>query len=250
MAYAIPKLPGAGREGPLSSPPETTGVQETPPVAPIESRSRGWDPFRYVLLLRFSLLNLFGFGLLAAAAAQGLVTQALAADRTYICVIIFLAFLMGLALCASRVWQTSLELNSARNPGTDPDSPAACYLAPMKGADAESRANLVGALRMKIAHRTAVVRHIANSLVLLGLIGTVVGFIIALSGVDPENAADVSAITPMVSTLILGMSTALYTTLVGALLNVWLMANHQLLAGGTVKLITALVELAERNARG
>ena len=51
------------------------------------------------------------------------------------------------------------------------------------------------------------------------------------------------------STLIQGMSTALYTTLIGAVLNVWLMANHQLLAGGTVKLITALVEMAEIHAR-
>jgi biopolymer transport protein ExbB/TolQ len=119
----------------------------------------------------------------------------------------------------------------------------------MAGGDADSRANLVGALRMKIAHRTAIVRHIANSLVLLGLIGTVVGFIIALGGVDPQHASDVKAIAPMVSTLIQGMSTALYTTLVGSILNIWLMANHQILAGGTVKLITALVELAEVHAR-
>ena len=43
-------------------------------------------------------------------------------------------------------------------------------------------------------------------------------------------------------------STALYTTLVGAVLNVWLMVNYHLLAGGTVKLITALVELGEEHA--
>lgn len=92
-------------------------------------------------------------------------------------------------------------------------------------------------------------RHIANSLVLLGLIGTVLGFIIALSGVDPENAADLSNVAPMVSTLIAGMSTALYTTLVGAVLNMWLMANHQLLATGTVKLITTLLEATESHAR-
>ncbi|TQV80973.1 MotA/TolQ/ExbB proton channel family protein [Denitrobaculum tricleocarpae] len=102
---------------------------------------------------------------------------------------------------------------------------------------------------MKLTHRIAVVRNVANALVLLGLIGTVVGFIIALSGVDPEQASDVSAITPMVSTLIEGMSTALYTTLVGAILNVWLMVNYQLLAAGTVKLITALVEFGESNGR-
>jgi hypothetical protein len=52
----------------------------------------------------------------------------------------------------------------------------------------------------------------------------------------------------MVSTLIEGMSTALFTTLVGAVLNVWLMVNYHLLAGGTVKLITALVELGEEHA--
>ncbi len=115
--------------------------------------------------------------------------------------------------------------------------------------DAESRANLTGALRMKLSHRIAVVRNIANSLVILGLIGTVLGFIIALSGVDPENASDVSAISPMVAKLIEGMSTALYTTLVGAVLNVWLMANHQLLAGGTVKLIAGLVMASESHAR-
>ncbi len=53
----------------------------------------------------------------------------------------------------------------------------------------------------------------------------------------------------MVSTLIEGMSTALYTTLVGAVLNLWLMANHRLLSSGTVHLITALVEFGERHAR-
>ena len=100
---------------------------------------------------------------------------------------------------------------------------------------------------MKLAHRIAIVRQIAGSLVILGLIGTVVGFIIALSGVRPDQAADVKAITPMVSTLIAGMSTALYTTLVGSVLNVWLMVNYQLLAGGTVKLITGLIEFGEEH---
>jgi hypothetical protein len=52
----------------------------------------------------------------------------------------------------------------------------------------------------------------------------------------------------MVSTLINGMSVALYTTLVGSLLHVWLMVNVRLLEGGTVKLLTATIELGERHA--
>ena len=252
MAYAIPKIPASRTEA-TDARKEAVAEQDAgrEHVAWLQVRpeKRGADPFRYVLLLRFALLNLVGFGLLGAAYAHGLVHEALTADRTYLSVVIFLVFLVGLTLSAYKAWQTSHELNSVRDFQTGDDSPAARYLAPMTGGDADSRANLVGALRMKIAHRTAVIRHIANSLVILGLIGTVVGFIIALGGVDPEHASDVKAIAPRVSTLIQGMSTALYTTLIGAVLNVWLMANHQVLAGGTVKLITAIVELAEVHAR-
>lgn len=253
MAYAIPKLPASAKEAPDAARQSAATDQDAGRrhVAwlQLHPRKRGMDPYRYLLLLRFTLLNLFGFGLLGAAYAHGLVAMALTADRTYLSLVIFLVFLVGFGLSAFKIWQTSHELNSVRDFESGADSPAARYLFPMASADADSRANLVGALRMKIAHRTAVVRHIANSLVLLGLIGTVVGFIIALGGVDPAHASDVKAIAPMVSTLIQGMSTALYTTLIGAVLNVWLMANHQVLAGGTVKLITSLVELAEIHAR-
>jgi adenosylcobinamide amidohydrolase len=45
------------------------------------------------------------------------------------------------------------------------------------------------------------------------------------------------------------MSVALYTTLVGAVLNIWLMVNYRLLEGGTVTLLTTIVELGERHVR-
>jgi biopolymer transport protein ExbB/TolQ len=233
-------------------------IDANPPTQPLSElvawllnkvRSQSHDPHRYLLVLRFALLNLAGFALLGAAYVQGLVHKVIVADPTYLSVLIALVFLGGLGICARKVWQTSRELNSVREADALSESAAMRHLAPLLGRSAESRANLAGAVRLRLSHRIAIVRNIANSLVLLGLIGTVLGFIIALSGVDPERAADISAIAPMVSTLISGMSTALYTTLVGAILNVWLMANHQLLAGGTVKLIAALVERAEDHAR-
>ncbi len=75
------------------------------------------------------------------------------------------------------------------------------------------------------------------------------GFVIALSGVNPEAAGDVRAIAPMVTALISGMSVALYTTLIGAVLNLWLMVNYHMLAGGAAKLATDLIALGEANAR-
>ena len=173
----------------------------------------------------------------------------LVADRTYLSALIFVVFLGGLGVCFKKVMQTSRELNQVRSFDPLVPSRASEYVALLRGTKGDTRGILAAALRLKLSQRVAVIRQVAGSLVLLGLIGTVVGFIIALSGVQPEQASDVKAITPMISTLISGMSTALYTTLVGAVLNVWLMINYQLLAGGTVRLITALFEFGEEHAR-
>ena len=103
---------------------------------------------------------------------------------------------------------------------------------------------------MRLTHKISIVRQIANILVFLGLIGTVIGFIIALSGIDAKSAADTSNIAGMIGTLISGMSVALYTTLLGAVLNLWLTVNYRMLATGTVNLLGAIVELGESNRRG
>ena len=76
----------------------------------------------------------------------------------------------------------------------------------------------------------------------------VIGFIISLAGVDPRMTGEASSIAPMVARLIGGMSVALYTTLVGSILNVWLMANYQILNGGAVRLLTSIVERGEADA--
>lgn len=213
------------------------------------SRSGQAKPYHYLLLLRFLLINIVGFALLGATYLQGWITTLLASDRSHLSIVIFVVFMGGLGFCALRIWQTSRDINQAK--AFDPlvSSATADYVAKLRGRSGESRAIFASALRLRLTHRISAVRHAAGSLVLLGLIGTVIGFIIALSGVDPERASDVKSIAPMVSTLIEGLSTALYTTLVGAVLNVWLMINYRMLAGGTVKLINALVEFGEEHAR-
>ena len=213
------------------------------------SRPEQGTPFHYLLMLRFSLVNLLAIALLASAYLQGWLAQVVAADRSHLCLVIFAVFLVGLGTSAWRVWQTSQELNQVRSFDPLTQSTVAAYFAKLRGRGAESRQLFAQALRLKLSQRIAPIRHVAGSLVLLGLIGTVLGFIIALSGVDPQRARDVESIAPMVSIMIAGLSTALYTTLVGAVLNVWLMINYRILAGGTVKLITALIETGEQDDR-
>ena len=50
------------------------------------------------------------------------------------------------------------------------------------------------------------------------------------------------------ATLLHGMAMALFKTLVGSVLNVWLMVNYRLLESGATHLITRLVETGERDA--
>ena len=216
------------------------------------TRALGQDEpvaYRYVLLLRFVLTNAIALALVGAAAWQGWLTPLLTADGSAYSLIIVAVFVVGLTWSVRRAVQISRELNAIKRFAAFPHGPTPDYVRKIEGCDAQSRSILASSLRLKLAGRLAPVRHIANSLVLLGLIGTVVGFIIALSGVRPEAVSDVSAIGPMVSTLIQGMSIALHTTLVGSLLHLWLMANLRLLEGGTIKLLIATVEFGERHAR-
>ena len=201
---------------------------------------------KYLLLLRFGLVNLVAFALLGAAWAQGLVAKVINADVTNMVVLICAIFLIGLILAGYRLWKVSKQLNAAYNYNPEERSRAADFLKKTKGKNATSRANIAQALRLKLFSRIVHIRYISNSLTVLGLIGTVLGFIIALSGVDPDVASNPSAISPMVAQLIEGMSVALYTTLVGSILSVWLGLIYQMLATGTSNLVSQIIELSER----
>ena len=202
-----------------------------------------------LLSFKFVLFNLAGLALIVALGMQGWLQTMLTADETGLTLIIIGTFIMGLSYCAYKVWRISGELKCVRSFNPCEQSWAAEYIEAVSDRKAGSRAITGSAFRIQIAGWIAPVRHFANSLVLLGLVGTVIGFIIALSGVDSEAISDVSKISSIVSTLLSGMSVALYTTLVGAALNLWLMVNFHMLSAGAHELVINLVALGEKNAR-
>lgn len=206
------------------------------------------EPFRYLLFLRFIAINGTGLVLLAAVWLQGWIGRILAADDTHICKTIFALFVVGLVWTGRKVLMLSRELNALEHWPRGPATRATRLLREMAGREGQTRAALAGALRLKLLHRVAPVRHLASTLVLLGLIGTIIGFIIALSGVNQAAVSDAAAIGPMVATLLHGMAMALYKTLVGSVLNVWLMVNYRLLETGATHVLTRVVEIGERDA--
>lgn len=188
----------------------------------------------YLLIYRFILVNVIGFALLAIAALQGWVGDLLAADVTNLVIVIFAVFVVGLVICSQKIVRTSLHIDRLKRAAPDRPGLAGSYFDGPPELLAE-------ALKSRLFSRIAVVRQFASALVVLGLVGTVIGFIIALSGVTADDAGDVSTVRPMISTLISGMSVALYTTLVGALLGLWLTVNYRILSTGTATLYAEML---------
>ena len=202
--------------------------------------------YKYLLILRYSLINLVGLVFLFVLITQGYVSKAIKADITNMVIIILALFSVGFILAAYRTFWLSRELNYSYLKVLPPNSIAKDFLQNSKKLDASSRNNLAASLRIKLSSKINYIKFMANTLVILGLIGTVIGFIIALSGVDGSVSSNPEEVSKMVSTLIQGMSVALYTTLVGSICSVWLNICYQIMSTGANNLLSKIIELGEK----
>ena len=197
--------------------------------------------YRHLHLTRFLLFNALATALLVAAYLQGWLDGIIGAYLVELSGLILLVFLYGLIHCGVKIWLQGRDLVAIEAGRPDPNTLAGAFVSRV-GATPGDHAGRAEALRLRLADRIVVVRHVADSLIFLGLIGTVIGFILALSGIDPESAGKVENVSAMVATLINGMSVALNTTLVGAVFYIWLIINHRILVTCTVALISACLE--------
>ena len=202
--------------------------------------------YKYLLILRYSLINLVGLVFLFVLITQGYVSKAIKADITNMVIVILALFSVGFILAAYRTFWLSRELNYSFLKVLPPNSMAKDFLQNSKKLDASSRNNLAASLRIKLGSKINYIKFMANTLVILGLIGTVIGFIIALSGVDGSVSSNPEEVSKMVSTLIQGMSVALYTTLVGSICSVWLNICYQIMSTGANNLLSKIIELGEK----
>jgi hypothetical protein len=73
------------------------------------------------------------------------------------------------------------------------------------------------------------VEWLATHVVRIGLLGTVIGLIIAFSAAKAGGSADPNEIRPMIAAVVDGMYVSLYATLLGIATNLWLKINLRLL---------------------
>jgi MotA/TolQ/ExbB proton channel family len=73
------------------------------------------------------------------------------------------------------------------------------------------------------------VEWLATHVVRVGLLGTVVGLIIAFSAAKAGGSADLNEVKPMIAAVVDGMYVSLYATLLAIATNLWLKINLRLL---------------------
>ncbi len=181
----------------------------------------------YVPTYKFICLNFIGFVVLYFSYVYGWVTQVLTHDVSYLSSAIFVLFIAGLISCGIKLFSSD-KLLSNRD----------------KLLDQYKNYNL-DSLQLRINNKVLILDYLCNVLLTLGLIGTVVGLSISLGGITEDTVGDIDSIPILVSTLINGIGTALYTTLAGAIFSVWLRFNYLILVSNYNRIVAVYIELIQ-----
>ena len=168
-------------------------------------------------LIAFNIVPLVG---LFFAWMFGLVQMSYAADSTYIVYLITAIFVVALGMLLHQAKRIDEELQSSTW---------------WVGQSSEF-------VRLTLEDRLNAIIYMGYSLVVLGLIGTVVGFIFGLNGIDPDSMADLPTMLASLGTILQGVGIAFYTTLIGSIGDIWLGFNILILTGSMNQLHLASLQ--------
>ncbi|MFT4563103.1 MAG: hypothetical protein ACI9BW_002857 [Gammaproteobacteria bacterium] len=235
------------------------------------------DNTHYLLLVWLVITGLSLFGVVVSW-NEGLIDQLVDGDQSRICLVIALLYSIGTIHCATRALFLSTELNHAEliaaqlssskrlgsvsleggelvigGSGPLPGSVMARHLADVVisnrdsgGAEVSSdNANLVDALaeRLKGAHELGWFG--VDMLLKLGLVGTIIGFVMMLASVTDTDTFDVTTMQKILRNMSSGMGTALYTTLAGLVGSILLGLQYLVLDKGADELLHRVIRATE-----
>lgn len=143
---------------------------------------------------RLIVFNVCGFAALYWAWGLGYVQRVLYGDSTYMSYAIAALFAVGLVSTAWRSFHVA-------------------------DGDAAIRNEHIG--------------DIANWLMTIGLLGTVVGFFMALMGMDPSSLTSADGVRDAAARVLAGMGVAIGTTIVGGVFGLWTDVNRRMLDTAT-----------------
>lgn len=164
-----------------------------------------------LLFYRFLLFNTLVFVSLAVAEYYSWISNFVHNDKSYISLAIMLVFTGAIFYQGWRAWKTSKMIDVFKHA--------------VKNNTVLTQYNVIckydvdklSILRDKDLKKIDWMHYISNWLLFMGLIGTVVGFIVATSGIPASGIDDTDALNSILSYLISGVGIALYTTLAGSI---------------------------------
>jgi len=231
----------------------------------------------YLLLIWLTITGLILFGIVVSW-NEGLITQLVNGDRSRICLVIGLLYSIATLHCAKRAIFLSSQLNHASdvasriaaaernetviapdqtlsvgNTGALPACVMTEHLIDIINArrdtlasdGGQEKSTLTDALaeRLKGAHELG--WFVTDILLKLGLVGTIIGFILMLGSIANTASLDVNTMQKVLREMSGGMGTALFTTLAGLIGSILLGLQYLLLDKSADELILRIIRVAE-----
>jgi hypothetical protein len=147
-------------------------------------------------------------------------------DIYHLCKLITAMFLIGLFLCGKKLLKISSYHDSFNNgiiTGFHTD-----YAQNIKKPDID-KSLMANSLTTNVFSYISIVNKFIGYLVLLGLLGTVFGVMIAFLGFDLSTVGDISSLASSSVSLVQGVKIALYTTMLGSIYSLWLSLCYHIL---------------------
>lgn len=176
----------------------------------------------YQTLLETSIINCVGVALLVFFWINSWLVHAIFSDTTYIVFLILILTLIAVILSSYKSIEIDRELNDE-------------YLIRSKIGSYHKKIDS-DLLKVFFEERLSILTFFSTTVIMLGLIGTVVGFIVGLYGLDPSMMRDIDTMVSSIGQILLGMSIAFYTTLAGAIAHLWIESNLLILNKSTAHL--------------
>jgi hypothetical protein len=190
----------------------------------------------------------------------GLIQRMISGDRTYISSLIVVLYVASSLHCLWRILAISREGDAARKTGAavvrdgvgaHGNGLVAIHIRDLATKAANQRGArldqtlLLRVLADRLRGSNAFGTFASETLMKLGLLGTIIGFIMMLAPIgalDPENKVAVRASMSLMSD---GMAVAMYTTLAGLAASILLKIQYNMLDSATSKIFAFAVDLTE-----
>jgi biopolymer transport protein ExbB/TolQ len=181
-------------------------------------------------------------------------------DLTFISDAVMLIFVVTSAYCGYRAWRLSRELWLAqRIAGGDPahrsDGDMRSWIGSFvqrsrDTADAHSREKLAEVLAERLRGSHEIGWFVTETMTKLGLLGTVIGFLIMLTALVGSNQLELSAMQAILRDMASGMGIKIIATVVGLLCNIVLALQWLLLDRCAEKVLGAALYLSTLPSAG